>query len=105
MLTRAGIRLLDAPDANLFDMVKEGETVRIVGDEIVLSDEQVLRGRLLGAAELESQLAEQRDRIDEALAEFAENTVAHVRQETDLLTGEIAFPPTRAKFRDRHVLI
>ena len=48
---------------------------------------------------------EQRERIDEALAEFAENTVAHVRQETDLLTGSIEFPPTRASFRDRHVLI
>ena len=39
--------------------------------------------------------SEQRERIDEALAEFAENTVAHVRQETDLLTGGIEFPPTR----------
>ena len=38
-------------------------------------------------------------------AEFAENTVAHVRQETDLLTGNIEFPPTHASFRDRHVLI
>jgi uncharacterized membrane-anchored protein len=28
-----------------------------------------------------------------------------VREETDLLTGNIAFPPTRASFRDRHVLI
>ena len=48
---------------------------------------------------------EQRERVDEALAEFAENTVAHVRQETDLLTGSVEFPPTRASFRDRHVLI
>jgi uncharacterized membrane-anchored protein len=43
--------------------------------------------------------------VDEALAEFAENTVAHVRQETDLLTGAVEFPSTRASFRDRHVLI
>ena len=39
------------------------------------------------------------------LAEFAENTVEHVRQETDILTGSIDFPPTRVSFRDRHVLI
>jgi uncharacterized membrane-anchored protein len=65
----------------------------------------VLRGRVLGATELERQLEEQRERIDEALAEFAENTVAHVRQETDLLTGSVEFPHTEASFRDRHVLI
>ena len=28
-----------------------------------------------------------------------------MRQETDLLTGNIDFPPTKASFRDRHVLI
>ena len=60
---------------------------------------------MLGAVELERQLDEQRQRVDEALAEFAENTVAHVRGETDLLTGAVQFPPTRATFRDRQVLI
>ncbi len=39
------------------------------------------------------------------LGEFAMNTVEHVRQETDILTGSIDFPPTRVSFRDRHVLI
>jgi uncharacterized membrane-anchored protein len=47
----------------------------------------------------------QRGEIDTALAAFAENTVAHIRQEGDLLTGSIEFPPTRSTFRDRHVLI
>jgi uncharacterized membrane-anchored protein len=60
---------------------------------------------VLDIAGLERQLEEQRERIDEALAEFAENTVAHVRQEADLLTGSVEYPATRASFRDRHVLI
>jgi uncharacterized membrane-anchored protein len=60
---------------------------------------------VLEVPELERQLQEHRERIDEALADFAENTVAHVRQETDLLTGSVEFPATKASFRDRHVLI
>ena len=60
---------------------------------------------MLTVPELERQLEQQRERIDEALAEFAENTVEHVRGETDLLTDSIEFPPTRASFRDRQVLI
>jgi uncharacterized membrane-anchored protein len=91
MLARAGIKLIDAPAADLFDRLKDGDRVRIVGDAIY--------------AELEREMQEHRARIDEALAEFAENTVAHVREETDLLTGNIAFPATSASFRDRHVLI
>ena len=77
----------------------------IDGGTVSLKGREVASGRVLGAVELERRLDEQRARIDEALADFAENTVAHVRQETDLLTGSIEFPATRASFRDRHVLI
>jgi uncharacterized membrane-anchored protein len=105
MLARAGIRLVDAPDAGLFELLKDGDELRIEGGAISVAGEEVAQGRLLGAPELERQLEQQRERIDEALAEFAENTVAHVRQETDLLTGDVEYPPTRASFRDRHVLI
>ncbi|HEY6729876.1 MAG TPA: putative cytokinetic ring protein SteA [Solirubrobacterales bacterium] len=105
MLARAGIRLIDAPEADLFKRIGDGDRVRIVGEVIFIGSEEVARGRVLSVPELEEEMHEHRARIDEALGEFAENTVAHVREETDLLTGNIAFPPTRASFRDRHVLI
>jgi uncharacterized membrane-anchored protein len=105
MLARAGIALLDAPDAKLFELLKDGDRVRISGGTIYVGDDVVAQGRRLRIAELEREMQEHRQRIDEALGEFAENTVAHVREETDLLTGNIAFPPIGASFRDRHVLI
>jgi uncharacterized membrane-anchored protein len=105
MLARAGIRLIDAPGAGLFELLEDGDEVTVAGGTVRRGDQEVLRGRVLGVLELERQLEQQRERIDEALAEFAENTVAHVRQETDLLTGNVEFPPTAASFRDRHVLI
>lgn len=105
MLTRAGIRVVDAPGAGLFELLRDGERLTLDGGAVRVGGREVLRGRVLSEPELELQLVEQRQRIDEALAEFAENTVAHVRQETDLLAGAIEFPPTRASFRDRHVLI
>ena len=105
MLARAGIRLIDAPGADVFELLRDGDTVTIEGGTVSVDGSEVLSGRVLGVAELERQLERQRERIDEALAEFAENTVAHVRQETDLLTGSVEYPATRASFRDRHVLI
>jgi uncharacterized membrane-anchored protein len=105
MLAHAGVRLVDAPGAGLFDLLEDGDRLRIDGGAVMVGDREVLRGRVLSAPELERQLEEQRERIDEALAEFAENTVEHVQQETDLLTGSIEFPPTGASFRDRQVLI
>ncbi|HTR74434.1 MAG TPA: putative cytokinetic ring protein SteA [Solirubrobacterales bacterium] len=106
MLARAGIRLVDAPDVPVFDRLHDGQQLTVGADGIVLvGEEEILRGRVLTVPALEQQLAEQRERIDEVLAEFAENTVEHVRQETDILTGSIDFPPTKVSFRDRHVLI
>jgi uncharacterized membrane-anchored protein len=106
MLARAGVRLIDAPDAAVFDLLRDGQQLTLESDgAVMVGEEEVFRGRVLDISGLEHQLAAQRARIDEVLAEFAENTVEHVRQETDILTGAIDFPPTRMSFRDRHVLI
>ena len=105
LLVRAGVRLIDAEGGDPFELLEEGMEVTVSGGAVSGPDGEILRGRALSAAELEQRLAELRERVDEALAEFAENTVAHVRQETDLLTGAIELPPTKTIFRDRHVLI
>jgi uncharacterized membrane-anchored protein len=104
LLVRAGVTVLDVTAGDPFESLSDGAVVTISSGTVRGGGEE-LHGRELGVEELEGRLAEQRERIDEALAEFAENTVAHVRQETDLLTGAIEFPPTRTSFRDRHVLI
>jgi uncharacterized membrane-anchored protein len=105
MLARAGICLIDAPGGDLFERLRDGDPVTIEGGTVRVRGQEVLSGRVLRVVELEHRLDEQHERVDEALADFVENTVAHVRQETDLLTGSIEFPATRASFRDRHVLI
>jgi uncharacterized membrane-anchored protein len=105
LLARAGVSLLDVDGTDPFEALTDGERVTVKGDAVLAGGGEVLRGRLLGVEELEILLDLQRERVDEALAEFAENTVAHVRQETDLLTGNVEFPATQASFRDRHVLI
>lgn len=105
LLVQAGVKLLDAGDGDPFELLGDGDRVTIAGGAVLAGGREVLHGRPLGIEELERQREAQLERVDEALAEFAENTVAHVRQETDLLTGSVEFPPTRASFRDRHVLI
>jgi uncharacterized membrane-anchored protein len=105
LLVQAGVTLIDVEDTDPFELLSEGERVSVAGDAVRVGDEERFRGLLLELPQLERQRDEQLERVDEALAEFAENTVAHVRQETDLLTGSVEFPPTRASFRDRHVLI
>jgi len=105
LLTRAGIRLIDAPRAPLFDRLSDGDAVTIEAGTVSRDGEPVVSGTVLEADELARRLDHQRAEIDEALAAFAENTMAHLRHEGELLAGAIEFPVTRTKFRDRHALI
>jgi uncharacterized membrane-anchored protein len=105
LLARAGVALIDVEVGDPFEELQDGAQIEIRGGAVSADGVVVLKGMRLTAPELERRFDDLRDRVDAALADFAENTVAHVRQETDLLTGSIEFPPTRTTFRDRHVLI
>ncbi len=105
LLARAGVRLVEAPAAPLFEELRDGDVVELSGGEVRLGGSVLASGVELTAATLEERLDEQRARIDEALSEFAENTIAHVRDEGELLLGALPLPETQTDFRDRHVLI
>jgi uncharacterized membrane-anchored protein len=105
VLARAGVRLLDVPGAPLFDRLDDGEPVSVRGAELVRGGDILARGEMIDFAVASRQLAEHRERIDEALAEFAQNTIEHAAEEVELLAGKIEFPPVRTRFRGRHALI
>jgi uncharacterized membrane-anchored protein len=105
LLARAGVLLIDAPAAPLFEELKDGDPVAIVDGEVRRDGTVLASGRVLATGELAEELSEHRQRIDEALAAFAENTIARLRDEGELLAGRIELPRTRTVFRDRHVLI
>ncbi len=105
LLAQAGLHLVDAPGAPLFDQLKDGDPVTIDGPRVIRRGEELATGTVLEAGMLARQLDEQRQRVDDALSAFAENTMAHLRQEGDLLTGRIEFPAMKTNFRDQHALI
>ena len=104
-LAQAGVRLIEAAGAALFDELRDGDVIAISGGDVRRNGTVLTSGRVLSVAALAEQLTEHRHRIDAALADFAENTVTHLRDEGALLAGGIDVPRTRTKFRDRHVLI
>jgi len=104
-LVESGVSLLDLPGDALFSELAEGTEVRVSGDSVLVGGRAVASGTRLTATGLTVLLEERRREIDRALAGFAENTVSHVREESEILTGDIALPATATVFRDRHVLI
>src|SRR5213075_319550 len=81
LLVRGGVRLIDAPGAQLFDEVGDGEPVTVRGASVFRNGTCLANGRALEAAPLEASLAEQRARVTGALEVFAENTLQYLREE------------------------
>jgi uncharacterized membrane-anchored protein len=104
-LVRGGVRLIDALEAPLFDEVKDGETLVVRGGSLFRNGTRLAAGHAYTEDELERVLADQRGRVSEALASFAENTISHLREETALLSEGIHLPQLHTRFRDRHALV
>jgi uncharacterized membrane-anchored protein len=105
ILAEGGVHLVDVPGAPLFDQLKDGETVRVVGARVLRGGELLAEGTV---QDLESvRLAHERARrqIGEAIESFAANTMEHIREERDLLAGRLTLPEFDTRFRDRPALV
>jgi len=105
VLVRGGVRLIDAPGAELFDAVSDGELVTVRGGGLFRNGTCLASGHVLAEHELEAAVEQGRERVTEALEEFAENTMRYLREEGSVLAGELAFPTLKTRFRDRHALV
>ncbi len=105
LLVRGGVRLIDAPGADLFELVSDGEVLSVRGGSVFRDGTCLVAGDVLEADVLARVLSEQRDRVTDALASFAENTMRFLRDEGQLLAEGIEFPALQTRFRDRHALV
>ena len=105
LLVRGGVRLIDAPGAELFERVSDGEVLSVRGSGLYRNGTCLASGRILGEPELEAALADGRTRVTAALESFADNTMRYLREEGRLLSEGVDFPPLETRFRDRHALV
>ena len=105
ILARAGVPLVDVPAAPLFEELHDGQEISLQGGDVRSNGSVLATGRVIDLDTASEQMERQRERINEALADFAVNTINHVENEGELLVGRIDFPPVRTAFRDCHALI
>ncbi len=105
ILIDAGIPLLDAAGAALFDL-REGEQVRIDEHGVVLrGGTEIARGEWLQPEDVHKQVDAAKDNLASALEDFTLNTLSYVRRDRDLLLEGLDLPALRTQLRDRHVLV
>jgi uncharacterized membrane-anchored protein len=106
ILVRGGVRLIDAVEAPLFETLRDGDRVTLRGGSIIGPDgNELAAGHERTLDELLSVARVQQEQVGIAIEQFAENTLAHIREERELLAGRLSLPDFDTDFRGRHVLL
>jgi len=105
IIVSAGIPLIDEVGAELFEIAREGEQVRLDGNVLLRGDVPLAAGRLLDTPTVVAAMEEARLGLSEQLENFVENTMEFLRKERELLLDGVGVPEIDTDLADKHVLI
>jgi uncharacterized membrane-anchored protein len=105
LLVEAGIHLVDLPDDSLLHVLSDGEAITVRDGEVTRDGEVLVRGEVLDLTRVLAETEARRREVGEALERFAHNTIEHMLEERELLSGKIEMPRFATDFRDRAALV
>lgn len=105
LLTRGGVTLIDAVGPAIFERIREGDTIEVVGDDVLKDGEVCATGTRLSVAEVERRMEEAKANLGEQLDAFARNTLQYLERERAILTDDMWVPRVDVPIHGRHVLV
>ena len=105
IIVDAGIPLIDAAGAEIFDTVDENAEISIEGATVYSGETEVATGVLQTAETIAEDMHAAEAGMNSVLVDFIDNTIEYIRKDSDLLSAELVVPEVKTKFTDRHVLI
>jgi uncharacterized membrane-anchored protein len=105
LLVEAGVHLVDLSGEELFGLLSDGEAITVRDGQVSRDGEVLAEGAVLDLARVRTETEARRREVGEALERFAHNTIEHMREERELLTGRIDLPRFDTDFRDRCALV
>jgi uncharacterized membrane-anchored protein len=105
LIAAAGITLIDRAGPEVLDAVREGQLVRIEGDELRVDGEVVAKGVRQSLQSLEEQYEQSKRSLGDQLERFAENTLDFMRRERHVWLDSAALPDLAVDLTRRHVLV
>lgn len=107
IIAEAGVHLVDVvgTDVDLFAELRDGQQITVRGAEIACDGRTVVRGEVQSVEVTGEKYDRAKRQVGHALERFAENTISHIRQESEVLSGKLDLPELDTVFRDRDVLV
>jgi uncharacterized membrane-anchored protein len=105
VLMDAGIPLVDDVGPDVFDLVKEGQLVRLEGETLYQAEAVVAKGTRQTAESVARDMTAAKEGLAEQLKAFVSNTFEYINRDSELLAEGIRMPVLRTKLADRHALV
>jgi uncharacterized membrane-anchored protein len=105
VLTRAGVTLIDAVGPEIFDRVRDGQPIEIVGGDVLVDGRLVASGTRMSVDSVERAMEDAKAGIGEQLDAFARNTLDHLENEKALLTEGVGIPKVTTDLHHKHVMV
>jgi len=104
-LLQSGIPVIDGIGASAFNRIREGDTVSVVNNRVLLDEQAVCTGNVLKLEEVEAKLELAREAIRGQLGDFAANTLHYLANEPELVTDDLDLPDLSIDLAQRQVLV
>lgn len=105
VLVTAGIPIVDDLGDELFELVTEGQRIRVDGDRLLVDDEPVAAGQAQDRETVAAAMADARHGLAVQLESFAANTSEYLKRERELLLDGVGVPSVGTPIEDRHCLV
>jgi uncharacterized membrane-anchored protein len=105
VLVDAGIPLVDDVGPDVFDLVKEGQLVRLEDETLYQGDSVVAKGTRQTPESVAEDMTAAKDGLAAQLKAFVSNTFEYINRDSELLAEGIRMPTLRTKLAGRHVLV
>ncbi|MGO2035853.1 MAG: putative cytokinetic ring protein SteA [Brevibacterium sp.] len=105
IIVDAGIPLIDATGAEIFELIEENQEITVEGEAVLLDGETVATGIRQTEESIAADMHEAEAGMNSVLVDFVDNTIEYIRKDSDLLSAELVVPEVATKFEGRHVLI
>jgi uncharacterized membrane-anchored protein len=105
LLARGGVTLIDAVGPDVFDAVREGQVVEVVGGDVLLDGKVVAHGTRMSVDLIERSMEDAKAGMGEQLDAFARNTLDYLENEKALLIEGVGLPPVTTELHHRHVMV
>ncbi|MDP9403948.1 MAG: putative cytokinetic ring protein SteA [Actinomycetota bacterium] len=105
LLAAAGIPLVDRVGPEVFDLVADGQAIRLEGNEVWHDGALVATGVRQDRESLERDYEAAKLAVGAELERFAENTLEYLREEHQGILGSLSLPGLKTTLQGRHVLV